>query len=117
MSSSNFLAKARQHLAVGTSVFALLANLGAPVSAAAQEPVKRSKTATTPIQHVIVIIGENRTFDHVFATYNPKNGETVSNLLSKRIVKSDPPPVRNFSLATHPPATHSPTARYQLRPT
>ena len=24
---------------------------------------------TTPIKHVIVIIGENRTFDHVFATY------------------------------------------------
>jgi phospholipase C len=23
----------------------------------------------TPIKHVIVILGENRTFDHVFATY------------------------------------------------
>ena len=28
---------------------------------------------TTPIKHVIVIIGENRTFDHVFATYQPVN--------------------------------------------
>ena len=27
---------------------------------------------TTPIKHVIVIIGENRSFDHVFATYQPK---------------------------------------------
>ena len=26
----------------------------------------------TPIKHVIVIIGENRSFDHVFATYVPK---------------------------------------------
>ena len=25
----------------------------------------------TPIKHVIIIIGENRTFDHVFATYKP----------------------------------------------
>jgi phospholipase C len=116
MSSSNFLAKARQHLAVGTSVFALLANLGAPVSAAAQEPVKRSKTATTPIQHVIVIIGENRTFDHVFATYKPKNGETVSNLLSKRIVKSDGTPGRNFSLASQSSANDSSTDGYQLSP-
>ena len=23
----------------------------------------------TPIKHVIIIIGENRTFDHIFATY------------------------------------------------
>ena len=26
---------------------------------------------TTPIKHVIVIIGENRSFDHIFATYEP----------------------------------------------
>jgi phospholipase C len=37
----------------------------------------------TPIKHVIVIIGENRSFDHVFATYVPKKGETVDNLLSE----------------------------------
>jgi spore coat protein A len=71
MSSSSFLAKARQQLAVGTSLFALLANLGAP--AAAQQPAKPTPTAT-PIKHLIVIIGENRSFDHVFATYKPKNG-------------------------------------------
>src|SRR5260370_17354324 len=107
MSSSNFLAKARQHLAVGTSVFALLANLGAPVSAAAQEPVKRSKTATTPIQHVIVIIGENQTFYHVFATYKPKNGQTVSNRLSKHTVTPTHTPRPNFSQASHSPPTQS----------
>src|ERR1039458_5062846 len=36
----------------------------------------------TPIKHVIVIIGENRTFDHLFATYKPKDGQSVDNLLS-----------------------------------
>jgi len=41
---------------------------------------------TTPIKHVIVIIGENRTFDHVFATYQPKRGQSVWNLLSEGIV-------------------------------
>ena len=44
----------------------------------------------TPIKHVIVIIGENRSFDHVFATYVPKRpGETVNNLLSQAIIKLD----------------------------
>jgi phospholipase C len=43
----------------------------------------------TPIKHVIVIIGENRSFDHVFATYEAKKGETVDNLLSKGIIALD----------------------------
>ena len=43
----------------------------------------------TPIKHVIVIIGENRSFDHVFATYVPKKGETIHNLLSEGIVTLD----------------------------
>ena len=43
----------------------------------------------TPIKHVIVIIGENRSFDHVFATYVPKKGETVNNLLSEGIIALD----------------------------
>jgi phospholipase C len=44
----------------------------------------------SPIKHVIVIIGENRSFDHVFATYQPTaiNGspQAVLNLLSEGIV-------------------------------
>jgi phospholipase C len=40
----------------------------------------------TPIKHVIVLIGENRTFDHVFATYKAKHGQSVSNLLSRGII-------------------------------
>jgi phospholipase C len=43
----------------------------------------------TPIKHVIVIIGENRSFDHVFATYVPKPGQSVDNLLSKGIITLD----------------------------
>jgi phospholipase C len=56
------------------------------------------KTAT-PIKHVIVIIGENRTFDNIFATYVPRHG-TVSNLLSRGIVHEDGSPGPNASLAT-----------------
>jgi phospholipase C len=94
--SSSFLVKVRQHLVVGTSLFALIANLGAP--AVAQPPAKQIST-TSPIKHVIVIIGENRSFDHVFATYQPKNGQTVSNLLSKGIIKADGTPGPNYALS------------------
>ena len=49
---------------------------------------ERIKTAT-PIKHIIVVIGENRTFDHLFATYVPRKGEHVKNLLSEGIVNAD----------------------------
>lgn len=55
--------------------------------------------AATQIEHVIVIVGENRTFDNFFATYLPKNGQRISNLLSKGIVKEDGSPGRNWKLA------------------
>jgi phospholipase C len=53
----------------------------------------------TPIKHVIVLIGENRTFDNVYATYVPKRGQHVSNLLSKGIVNADGTPGPNHALA------------------
>jgi phospholipase C len=111
MSSPSFLAKARLHLAVGTSLLALLANLGAPVIAAAQEPAEHHHHGHTasPIKHVIVLIGENRSFDHVFATYKPKHGETISNLLSKGIVKEDGTPGPNYSLSAQYSAVDSTT--------
>src|SRR5271155_2271682 len=115
MSSQSLLAKARQHVAVGTSLFALLVNLGAPVTSAAQEPAKKPAT-TTPIQHVIVIIGENRTFDHIFATYQPKSGNTVNNLLSEGIINTDGTPGPNYSLAAQSSASDTQEDGYQISP-
>jgi len=43
----------------------------------------------SPIKHVVVIVGENRTFDHVFATYKAKHGQHVDNLLSRHIINED----------------------------
>src|SRR5215470_3754274 len=54
---------------------------------------------TTPIKHVIIIFGENRTFDNIYATYVPKHG-TVSNLLSRGIIHADGSPGPNAGLAT-----------------
>ena len=53
----------------------------------------------TPIKHVIVLIGENRSFDHLFATYMPKDKHSVSNLLSKRIINPDGSPGPHFKKA------------------
>ena len=114
MSAPGFLAQARQHLAVATSLVALVANLGSPLPVAAQDSAKDS--TATPIKHVIVIIGENRTFDHVFATYQPRSDDTVSNLLSKGIVNSDGTPGPNFSLASQSAATDSTADGYKLSP-
>ncbi len=48
--------------------------------------IRASHNPRSPIKHVIVIIGENRSFDHVFATYKPRRRPTVDNLLSKGII-------------------------------
>ncbi len=56
-------------------------------------------STTTPIKHVILIIGENRSFDHVFGTYMPKGDEKVDNLLSRGIVNADGTPGPHFAKA------------------
>ena len=70
---------------------------------------------TTPIKHVIVIIGENRTFDNVFATYESvSKGETVLNLLSEGIVKPDGSPGPNYGEALQ--YRGSDTTTFELAP-
>jgi len=85
------------------SILALSFGLGASTQAQAQADPDRAvdsiKTAT-PIKHVIIIVGENRSFDHIFATYEPKNrDEKVLNLLSERIINADGSPGPNFAKA------------------
>ncbi len=69
---------------------------------------------TSPIKHVIVVVGENRTFDHVFATYQATKGQTVDNLLSKGIINADGTPGPNFALAGQSSAIDSSPAQDQL---
>jgi len=74
---------------------------GAPARAAndPDNPVDAIKTAT-PIKHVIIIVGENRSFDHLYATYVPKSrSEKVLNLLSEGIINADGSPGPNFAKA------------------
>jgi phospholipase C len=91
----------------------LVLQLISPAIAAAAD---HSRQTQTPIQHVIVIIGENRTFDHVFATYKPKHGQSISNLLSKGIVNEDGTPGPNFSLAAQSSAIDTNADGYRMSP-
>jgi phospholipase C len=61
-----------RHLSSSVAAATLsLALLAVPATANAQNPQTGSPigTLTTPIQHVVVIFGENESFDHYFGTY------------------------------------------------
>jgi phospholipase C len=78
-------------------IFILAAVLAAHRAFAA--PPSPDVETTTPIKHIIVVIGENRSFDHLFGLYQPPAGETVFNLLSQGIVTADGGPGPNFARA------------------
>ncbi|MDD5034154.1 MAG: alkaline phosphatase family protein [Methylococcaceae bacterium] len=70
---------------------------------------------TTPIKHLIVVIGENVSFDTLFGTYIPAQGQSVFNLLSQGIVKADGTPGANYAKAVQSQAINN-TAFYNLNP-
>jgi len=73
-----------------------------------------ASAATTPIEHLIIVVGENISFDNLFATYEPPAGQRVANLLSKGIVKADGTPGPNFALALQ--GTAEARDRYAVTP-
>jgi phospholipase C len=108
--------KAAQTGLISTMIFQLA--IGSAFAVGQTETaISRDNATTTPIKHVIVIIGENRSFDHVFATYVPQNGQTVWNLLSEGIVKADGTPGPNFPLAEQKAATDRQPDDFLLSPT
>src|SRR4030081_4114011 len=89
------IALTRRFGLLGVSLAALALSQGVRAEDA-NNPIKTS----SPIKHVIIIVGENRSFDHLFATYMPKSrDERILNLLSERIVKADGTPNENFDRA------------------
>jgi phospholipase C len=78
-----------------TGALALAVLVAAAQPASARDP----RSTRTPIEHVIVVVGENHTFDNLFATYQPPHGEKVLNLLSQGIVDDHCNPGRHFARA------------------
>jgi phospholipase C len=102
----------RRRLLACVSATAIGINTIAPVALAA--PSSDGNTST-PIKHLIVIYGENRSFDHLFATYKPRQDETVMNLLSQGIVDEFGAPGPNFDKAAQFQA--SDTTHFSIAPT
>jgi phospholipase C len=82
--------------------------VGAAGSGLAADPV-------SPIEHVIVIVGESHSFDNLFATYQPGSGQTVMNLLSEGVVSASGLSGANVGAAAQQQATD--TTTYSLDPT
>ena len=95
MSRGIFHRRWRLKNTVGTALVALM-SCGVAAAEERNDHADGVKTAT-PIKHVIVLIGENRTFDNIYGTYTAKHGQSVGNLLSRGIVNADgsPGPHRN----------------------
>jgi phospholipase C len=115
LSLKGCLPRMKQGLAA-MMVLQLLA--GAPISALAEDgnhQCNADRDTRTPIKHVIIIIGENRTFDHVFGTFQPGGGQRISNLLSNGIINQDGTPGPNFSQSEQFTTTVNGT--YNISPT
>jgi hypothetical protein len=100
---------------------AVALNLPIPISTTEAQTLKPSNISDhstrtrTPIKHLIVVIGENRSFDNVFATYVPADPkQSVWNLLSQGIVNKSGAPGLNAAKALQRQATDQ--ATYQLAP-
>jgi phospholipase C len=86
-------------LTVGAAVIALLA-VGPWSAAPAEDGATSTAKTVTPIKHLIVLIGENHSLDNVFATYRPKHGRSISNLLARGIINQDGSPGPNAAEAS-----------------
>jgi len=73
-------------------------------------------TTASPIKHVIVLIGENRTFDNIYGTYVPRSGQSVANLVSKGIVNADGTPGPNAALAAQSLLKNIPSQYFVSQP-
>ena len=98
-------------LVTGAVIMALpLSSTG--LNAASADPPPQGPS--TPIEHLIVVVGENRTFDHVYGGYQSSQGETIRNLLSRGIILSDGSAGPNVSAASQAQANDVDT--YKLAP-
>src|SRR5262249_38625928 len=85
----------------------------AAAAGSAPQAVSGPHTAI-PIKHVVVIIGENHTFDNVYATYQPPRHQKIENLLPEGIIPKSGAPGPNFSGARQLKAVN--TKKYTLPP-
>jgi phospholipase C len=96
----------------GASRSAVAATMNQPASGALNPEQIQTNS---PIKHIIYIVGENRSFDNIYGTYQPKSGQKVWNLLSQGIVNADGSPGPNAAQGRQYQAT-STNGRFFLSP-
>ena len=89
------------HPAVTVGAAAAVAVMMTAAAAGSTPRASQAPPATTPIKHVVVIIGENHSFDNMFATYQPPGGQKIWNLLSEGIITKSGAPGPHFCLGAH----------------
>ncbi|MDD5577908.1 MAG: alkaline phosphatase family protein [Methylobacter sp.] len=102
--------KLKKLTALGVSVTLL-----SPYCAVAGQSHSHAETET-PIEHLIVIVGENHTFDNIYGAYQPKNRQKVSNLLAKHIINKDGTPGPAFFLSAQQKALDYSNDGYSISP-
>jgi phospholipase C len=75
MISNSARRRARSRAAVLSAVAVSGVAAAMPVYSADPDAATDQLKTATPIKHVIVVIGENRSFDHTYGTYVPKSGD------------------------------------------
>ena len=103
------------HPAVAVGAVAAVTVMMTAAAAGGTSHAAWSPPTTTPIKHVVVIIGENHSFDNVFATYQPPRRQKIDNLRSEGIVTASGGAGPDFSNAAQLQATN--TSTYSLNPT
>jgi phospholipase C len=78
----------RKYLMMATALGGALVTLISVSPVAAEDDDHGGRRTATPIKHVIVLIGENRTFDNIYGMYRPRDGQFIGNLLSRGIVNA-----------------------------
>src|SRR5262249_19539535 len=106
----------RMDARVLSSALAVAALVAQPALAAELDDGGHAGKTATPIEHVIVIVGENHTFDNIYGAYRPAGGHRIWNLLSKRIINPDGTPGARFGRAAQQEAIDEQSDEYQLSP-
>jgi phospholipase C len=75
-----------------------------------------ANSSVTPIQHLIVVVGENVTFDTLYGAYQPPKGQSVKNLLSQGIITANGQPGPYYFTAAQRKGINS-NGQYSVTPT
>jgi phospholipase C len=78
----------RKQLMMASALGGALATLISVSPVTADDDDHGGRGTATPIKHVIILIGENRTFDNIYGMYRPRDGQFIGNLLSRGIVNA-----------------------------